>query len=80
MTVTTAQIRTSDKAWAAKHGTPGTDGRTTVRMISPEPFTFCGKPWVRFMFDAPKPPRDTPTTSLWFSAPAAWCSPAFMAA
>jgi hypothetical protein len=68
-----AQIRTSDKAWAARHGKPGPEDRTIVAITDPEPVTFCGKQWIRFTLAAGTAPRDWPVASArGCMAPAEW--------
>ena len=50
MTETRVGIRTSDRAWAARHGVPGTAGRTvvTVDAATTERVRFAGHDFLRF--------------------------------
>jgi hypothetical protein len=69
MTQTYLPIRTTDTRWARANGATVHDGERgwLVPVDSLEPFTFCGREWVRHTF--PTAPRDGMTV---IAAPKEW--------
>lgn len=69
------QVRTTDAAWAARHGRPAVNGRTAVTVPSIERFTHCGADMVRFDMEAVAPRMPADWWNRWTACPAVWVTP-----
>lgn len=69
--MTTVEILTSDAAWAAKHGTPGRNGRTAIKVADVERVRFARVDMIRFDMQAVAKRLPSDWLNRWTMIPAA---------